>query len=86
MAAACAIEPRFVPVMIGGDHSVTAPAVRGFCAANPGKKVGIINIDAHFDVRNFEQGPHNGTPFRAIITGEYLSSGATWSSSASMGS
>ena len=69
VAAACAIEPKFVPVMIGGDHSVTAPAVRGFCAANPGKRVGIINIDAHLDVRNFEHGPHNGTPFRAILTG-----------------
>ena len=66
VAAACAIEPRFVPVMIGGDHSVTAPAVRGFCAAHPGKRVGIINIDAHLDVRNFEHGPHNGTPFRAL--------------------
>jgi formiminoglutamase len=69
VAAACAVEPRFVPVMIGGDHSVTAPAVRGFCAANPGKRVGVINIDAHLDVRNFEHGPHNGTPFRAILTG-----------------
>jgi formiminoglutamase len=62
VSAVCAIEPKPVPIMIGGDHSVTAPAVRGFCAANPGKKVGIINIDAHLDVRNFEHGPHNGTP------------------------
>lgn len=69
VAAICRIEPRFVPVMVGGDHSVTAPAVRGFCAANPGKRVGVINIDAHLDVRNFEHGPHNGTPFRAILTG-----------------
>jgi formiminoglutamase len=69
VAAACAIEPRFVPVLIGGDHSVTAPAVRGFCAANPGKRIGVINIDAHLDVRNFEHGMHNGTPFRAILTG-----------------
>lgn len=75
VAAACAIEPRFVPVMIGGDHSVTAPAVRGFYAANPGKRVGVINIDAHLDVRNFEHGPHNGTPFRAILTGDLPISG-----------
>jgi formiminoglutamase len=59
----------FIPVIIGGDHSITAPAVRGFCAANPGKKVGIINFDAHFDVRNLEHGPHNGTPFRQILEG-----------------
>jgi formiminoglutamase len=66
---ALSLTPRFVPVIVGGDHSITAPAVRGFCAANPGKKVGIINFDAHFDVRNFDHGPHNGTPFRAIIEG-----------------
>jgi formiminoglutamase len=59
----------FVPIIVGGDHSITAPAVRGFCAANPGKRVGVINFDAHFDIRNFEHGPHNGTPFRAIIEG-----------------
>jgi formiminoglutamase len=69
VTAACAIAPRFVPVLIGGDHSVSAPAVRGFCAAHPGKRVGVINIDAHLDVRNFEHGMHNGTPFRAILTG-----------------
>lgn len=59
----------FVPIIVGGDHSITAPSVRGFCAANSGKKVGIINFDAHFDIRNFEHGPHNGTPFRALIEG-----------------
>ena len=69
VAAVVAREPRFVPVLVGGDHSITAPAVRGFCAANPGKRVGVVNFDAHFDVRNFEHGPHNGTPFRAILEG-----------------
>ncbi|MGE3798562.1 MAG: agmatinase family protein [Thermomicrobiales bacterium] len=59
----------FIPLLIGGDHSVTAPAVRGFCKAHPGKKVGVINIDAHMDVRNMEHGPHNGTPFRQIVEG-----------------
>ena len=59
----------FVPVIVGGDHSITAPAVRGFCAANPGKKIGVINFDAHFDVRLLEHGPHNGTPFRQLIEG-----------------
>ena len=62
-------EP-FVPIIVGGDHSITAPAVRGFCAAHAGKKVGIINIDAHLDVRvHDEWGPHNGTPFRQLIEG-----------------
>jgi formiminoglutamase len=66
---ALSLGPSFVPIIVGGDHSITAPAVRGFCAANPGKKVGIINFDAHFDIRTTEWGPHNGTPFRALIEG-----------------
>jgi len=68
-AAIAAVEPRFVPLLVGGDHSITAPAIRGVCAAHPGKRVGVINFDAHYDVRNFEHGRHNGTPFRAILDG-----------------
>jgi formiminoglutamase len=69
MASAVALRP-FVPILIGGDHSVTAPSIRGFARANPGKKIGVINFDAHLDVRNFEHGFHNGTPFRQIIENE----------------
>ncbi|CAN5900026.1 formimidoylglutamase [soil metagenome] len=69
VAGALTISKPFVPITIGGDHSITAPAVRGFCQANPGKRVGVVNFDAHFDVRNFEHGMHNGTPFRQIVEG-----------------
>ena len=66
-----------VPLIVGGDHSITAPAVRGFCRAHPGKKVGVINIDAHLDVRTMDDvGPHNGTPFRALVEGVDAISGA----------
>ena len=60
----------FVPVIVGGDHSITAPAIRGFAKANPGKKIGVINFDGHMDVRNFDYGNHNGTPFRQILERE----------------
>jgi formiminoglutamase len=60
-------SPAMLPLIVGGDHSITAPACRGFMNANPGKQVGIINIDAHFDVRVDDWGPHNGTPFRQLI-------------------
>ncbi|MEJ7763556.1 MAG: agmatinase family protein, partial [Thermomicrobiales bacterium] len=69
VAAIAAREPLFVPILLGGDHSVTAPAVRGFAAARAGQRIGLVNIDAHHDVRNLEHGPHNGTPFRQIIEG-----------------
>jgi len=59
-----------VPVIVGGDHSISAPAIRGFARANPGKKIGVINFDGHMDVRNFDYGNHNGTPFRQILERE----------------
>ncbi|MCL5256662.1 MAG: agmatinase family protein [Chloroflexi bacterium] len=62
-----AANSDFVPVIAGGDHSITCPAVKAFCKYHPGK-VGIIQFDAHHDVRNFEDGgPTNGTPIRGIL-------------------
>lgn len=43
------------PIGIGGDHSLSYPLCRGMARANPGKKIGVINIDAHFDMRPLEQ-------------------------------
>lgn len=61
-------QPRSVPIAIGGDHSVSAPLVRGFCKTRPARRVGMIHFDAHNDVRAFEEGgPLNGTPIRGII-------------------
>jgi len=59
---------RFLPIVIGGDHAITAPAVRAFCKANPDKQVGLIHFDAHNDVRVMDHGPTNGTPIRGILT------------------
>lgn len=57
----------FLPVLVGGDHSITAPAVRAWCRANPDRQVGLIHFDAHFDVRVMDHGPTNGTPIRGIL-------------------
>lgn len=66
--AACYSQPEgFFPVVIGGDHAVTAPSVRAFCAAHPGMKVGLIHFDAHNDVRVMDHGPTNGTPIRGVL-------------------
>jgi len=58
----------FLPIVIGGDHAITAPSVRAFCKANPDKQVGLIHFDAHNDVRVMDHGPTNGTPIRGILT------------------
>lgn len=59
--------PNIFPILIGGDHSVTAPSLRGFCKRYQGN-VGLIQFDSHFDVRNLEDGgPSNGTPIRQLL-------------------
>lgn len=64
----CLRQPEgFFPIIIGGDHAVTAPSVRAFCAAHPDKKVGLIHFDAHNDVRVLDHGPTNGTPIRGVL-------------------
>jgi formiminoglutamase len=62
-------EPRFFPVFVGGDHSMTRPIVQALHDARPElERIGLLQFDAHMDVQNFEDGgPHNGTPIRGII-------------------
>ena len=58
-------ETGSFPVFIGGDHSVAAPNILPLIEGN--HSVGVINIDAHADVREPEPSPYNGTPFRQLI-------------------
>ncbi|WP_027410757.1 formimidoylglutamase [Anoxybacteroides tepidamans] len=66
MGQVVASNPSALWIVLGGDHSISFPAVSGF-QKNKGK-VGIIQFDAHHDLRNLEDGgPTNGTPFRSLI-------------------
>jgi formiminoglutamase len=52
-------------VLLGGDNSVTRPAVRGL---GPGlDRVGLVTIDAHHDLRDTGGGLNNGNPVRALL-------------------
>lgn len=54
------------PIIIGGSHDLTLAHWRAYKIAN--RPVSIINMDAHPDVREVEQGRTNsGTPFREIL-------------------
>ncbi|MBP1995176.1 agmatinase family protein [Paenibacillus eucommiae] len=56
------------PLSIGGDHSITCPLVKGLQRYHQGKKIGILQFDTHFDLRNLQDGgPSNGTPMRGLI-------------------
>ncbi|MGO4889743.1 agmatinase family protein [Anaerobacillus sp. MEB173] len=62
--------PEVVTSMIGGDHSITACAVRGIQEAFPDDRIGILQLDTHLDVRDpAELGPANGTPIRQLVDG-----------------
>jgi formiminoglutamase len=57
---------------LGGGHDFAAPHILGTFSGltKPGKKskFGVINVDPHLDVREYENKlPHSGTPFRQIL-------------------
>ncbi len=59
-------NPQFFPITLGGDHSVSASVIKAF--AKTKGTIGVIQFDAHHDLRNLEDGgPTNGTPFRSLL-------------------
>ncbi|WP_078549925.1 formimidoylglutamase [Litchfieldia alkalitelluris] len=57
-------------IILGGDHSISFPSIAAFSKQS---KVGVIQFDAHHDLRNLDDGgPTNGTPFRSLIEGNYI--------------
>ncbi|MBL8049217.1 MAG: agmatinase family protein [Chthonomonas sp.] len=52
-------------VLLGGDNFITRPGVHGLGV--PLEQVGLLTLDAHLDVRNFDAGLHNGNPIRALM-------------------
>ena len=53
--------------VIGGDNSLTRPAMQGVMAAAPNAAWGLLTLDAHHDCRPFTEGSRNGTPVRELI-------------------
>jgi len=63
------------PIVLGGGHDVAYGHFVGIHNALQQKgssRIGIINFDAHFDLRPVEDKPHSGTPFNQILS-EYRS-------------
>lgn len=55
------------PIVLGGGHETSWGTFQGLTRARPGATVGIINIDAHFDLRSSNR-PNSGTPFHQVAT------------------
>lgn len=55
------------PLIFGGDHSLAYPDIKALLNVYD-DRVGVINIDAHLDLRHSHHGEiSSGTPFRRLI-------------------
>jgi arginase family enzyme len=52
-------------LLVGGNNAVTRPGVLGLAASL--NEIGLITLDAHFDMRDTDEGLSNGNPVRALI-------------------
>ena len=52
-------------ILLGGNNAVTRPAVHALDASL--QKVGVLTLDAHFDLRDTDCGLTNGNPIQALL-------------------
>ncbi len=64
------LEHHFFPILLGGGHDMAWAHYCGISKflqqTQPEKTIGIINLDAHFDLRKPMDFGHSGTPFYQI--------------------
>ncbi len=61
------IQKGAFPILLGGGHDIAYATFNGIKAhLGNSKTIGIINFDAHFDLRSTENGANSGTPFYQI--------------------
>ena len=54
-----------VTLLVGGHNAITRPAAHGLGV--PLDQVGLITLDAHFDLRDTDEGLMNGNPISALL-------------------
>ncbi|QTD39429.1 formimidoylglutamase [Sporosarcina sp. Te-1] len=67
-AVADALSNNSIPIVLGGGHETAYGhylGVRKFIGSEA--TLGIINIDAHFDLRSYDEQPSSGTMFKQIL-------------------
>lgn len=57
------------PFFIGGDNGLTGAILRGLAEARPELRLGLVVIDSHYDVREYddEDSLSSGTPYRRAL-------------------
>ncbi|WP_318343874.1 formimidoylglutamase [Flagellimonas baculiformis] len=70
-AVATLLERKQFPILLGGGHDMAYGHYRGIKtyldAKKEGQTIGIINFDAHFDLRKNTEQANSGTPFYQIV-------------------
>ena len=62
------LQNRNIPIILGGGHETVYGHYLGVrSAVGSTSKIGIVNIDAHFDMRLDNQGASSGTMFYQIL-------------------
>lgn len=63
-----ALNRQQIPIILGGGHETFYGHYLGVRQyLGPEATIGMINIDAHFDLRSYEEQPSSGTMFRQIL-------------------
>jgi formiminoglutamase len=67
-AVAKLLEKKVIPIILGGGHETAYGHYLGVRESiGPEAKLGIINIDAHFDMRPYDEQSSSGTMFKQIL-------------------
>ena len=64
-AVAASLTEHVLTLVAGGNNAITRPAV--LALGVPLDRVGLITLDAHFDMRELDHGLSNGNPVRALM-------------------
>lgn len=66
------LDNKGVPIILGGGHETLYGHYLGARSyLGEEKKLGIINIDAHFDLRPYDEQTSSGTMFRQIMENDH---------------
>ena len=58
---------KYFPIVLGGGHDLAKVHFDAIRKAYPKDKIGIVNLDAHFDLRPMDTVANSGTPFNQIL-------------------
>ena len=59
------VRQRDLTILLGGNNAITRPGVAGVDRTL--KTVGLLTLDAHFDLRDTDLGLNNGNPIQALL-------------------